>query len=760
MSRELKRLTMLSKGYSYIFFKWALVLHERVKYEGVTAVKLTAVRLGYFLALACLLSAIMYFFASNWPEMGRGEKIGVCVSVLFIFYLASYVGTLLWKRHIFLSNWLLVAGGLAFGICTALLGQVYNSHADSYMLFAVWFLPNALFAFFTRYQPFYVVSYVLAHLAIYFYLKPSATWIVFEEEFLFFAFLSIACVNALLFWLTSQGHLQSRPIHYLSFSVFHLVMFVSSFMGVYGAFPGLLYFIVLAASFLYFLRVRPHRGFLIATSAVGALFILGKFLWFIGENFSAVFLEGILFLGLLLAAGLVWGSVALLKWLRQGVGPHSSIWQRAFQEAMIVLVTVVASLIGTICIMFLLFLTYAGENVLYFIFFLSLAAFIAPAVFLQTTHETVRYTLLSMGYLMGAVSALFISLDGWMGIGYFWLFFLVILLLVWWRLPQVTARMLTQFTFLLVLFVQGEQLWGNHRAVTLLLIGVFQLAMYFVPRLHPLLQKSALIYGMASLLMLAETLQGGYYFAANLAFFLMSTGLLFWTHSKRGKWDFGIVLLFWFGFLVSKYYDLLWSLLHKSVSLFALSILFFVLGYWFDRRLPVPSRAKEREIFSIKRYPLLLIILLQFGLIGYQVWGSETILAKGKTVKLELAPIDPRSLLQGDYVSLNYEISRIDEIEDGPSYGRVRVVLRKQSNGVHAYSGYYQYAGEWNQPYQATPDDVVINGQVIGWGRVAYGIENFFVPEGTGLDVERSARYAYVRVGESGDAIIERLAEQ
>ena len=51
-----------------------------------------------------------------------------------------------------------------------------------------------------------------------------------------------------------------------------------------------------------------------------------------------------------------------------------------------------------------------------------------------------------------------------------------------------------------------------------------------------------------------------------------------------------------------------------------------------------------------------------------------------------------------------------------------------------------------------------MNGQTSGWGTIYYGIETYFVPEGTGLETERNARLAYVRVGAGGDALLERLS--
>ncbi|HMN80259.1 MAG TPA: GDYXXLXY domain-containing protein [Burkholderiaceae bacterium] len=56
--------------------------------------------------------------------------------------------------------------------------------------------------------------------------------------------------------------------------------------------------------------------------------------------------------------------------------------------------------------------------------------------------------------------------------------------------------------------------------------------------------------------------------------------------------------------------------------------------------------------------------LMALGLVavigGYDhaVWRNEKLLADGDVVRLELAPRDPRALLTGDYMALNYRLAR------------------------------------------------------------------------------------------------------
>jgi len=117
------------------------------------------------------------------------------------------------------------------------------------------------------------------------------------------------------------------------------------------------------------------------------------------------------------------------------------------------------------------------------------------------------------------------------------------------------------------------------------------------------------------------------------------------------------------------------------------------------------------------------------------------------TVRLKTMPVDPRDILRGDYMTLNYEIS-----SPGPAVrtigdvdGDVYVVLKR--DGAH-------HVVEEILAEEPAADDprLWVHAQV--WGaegnpRLNYGIERFFVPEGRGtpqfrtLEVEASVSEAH-----------------
>lgn len=79
---------------------------------------------------------------------------------------------------------------------------------------------------------------------------------------------------------------------------------------------------------------------------------------------------------------------------------------------------------------------------------------------------------------------------------------------------------------------------------------------------------------------------------------------------------------------------------------------------------------------------------LVFAVFNYGIYQKERILASGETVFLELAPVDPRSLMQGDYMRLRYAI------ENGQQYQakneRGYIVVGLDQNRVGAFKRFYE----------------------------------------------------------------------
>jgi len=60
---------------------------------------------------------------------------------------------------------------------------------------------------------------------------------------------------------------------------------------------------------------------------------------------------------------------------------------------------------------------------------------------------------------------------------------------------------------------------------------------------------------------------------------------------------------------------------------------------------------------TLVRTLIVLGALLVFGSVNYSIFAKERVKRHGEVIYLELAPVDPRSLMQGDYMALRFSIA-------------------------------------------------------------------------------------------------------
>ena len=129
--------------------------------------------------------------------------------------------------------------------------------------------------------------------------------------------------------------------------------------------------------------------------------------------------------------------------------------------------------------------------------------------------------------------------------------------------------------------------------------------------------------------------------------------------------------------------------------------------------------------------------ILFFAVVAAQVVGlvafagaREVALTEGREITLQTAPVDPRSLFQGDYAILDYEMAQIPaRLAEQPAGATVYVVLA-ECGDVWCTARHTR-----SKPGSA---DVYIKGVISVDGRLDFGIGTYFVPEGTGHIIERA----------------------
>ena len=132
-------------------------------------------------------------------------------------------------------------------------------------------------------------------------------------------------------------------------------------------------------------------------------------------------------------------------------------------------------------------------------------------------------------------------------------------------------------------------------------------------------------------------------------------------------------------------------------------------------------------------------------LVNWTILRRERHLHDGRVVYLELAPVDPRSLMQGDYMALRFAVEQsIDTSADGGGYLVVRVDDRAVATFARHDAG-----------MPLAPDEMRLRYRVRG-GSPKFATNAFFFQEGD-ADLYESAQYGEFRVDEGGELLLTGL---
>lgn len=697
------------------------------------------VKTGYLLGVSLLVSAIIYFFAANWQGFDRWTKVALSVGLMGMFYGGSAIVAYTVRRHRFLSNWLFVCGAIAFGISVALVGQIYNSHADSFWLFLVWLIPSSFFALLTRYDPLRFLSIVLLQLTFWFYYFPSS-YQVERSEWESFATLLVFSVSNAVIWVSSRSKLA-----YAAYVAMHGWLFLLFVIGIteekfrFWPYAYALLFIVL----FYFLK---RRSYVLLTGIFAGAFFIAQYFRIVEQYFQ----EWVFFAGLLLAAAIIYMGVFLVQRTMKRSRSASDVPSTSDEKGKVfvllfqALVTAVASALAVSSVMGLIAL-WTNDFSPYALFWLSIGGFVVPALVWRKGNKVVRYTLLAVGYMLGALSASGVSV--WLLASYS-----VVLAGVFFRSTSIGVRIMTT----IAVSVYGAIVvshWTDDFRFTMLFVLIFNGALYTHSK-NRYERIAFLLLGFGALLLTTVGIGGidRWYVLFHVLFVAAVLGFLFLQKAADER---AVAWGYWWLFFVWKYYEYAWDLLHKSLSLLLAGVLLLAATAIVEKRKQLVFMGQV-NIFAKKWLPLAVIVVMQLSFIGYTAFSKEQHMQHGQLVKLELVPVDPRSLLQGDYVRLGYEISTVKNVNER---GTIQVILRKDETGVHRFVDIYSLNGKPYHPDAYQTGDVLMNGKMNG-DTVIYGIESYFVPEKTGGDVQRRARFAYVRVSRTGDAILEKVSDQ
>jgi uncharacterized membrane-anchored protein len=143
------------------------------------------------------------------------------------------------------------------------------------------------------------------------------------------------------------------------------------------------------------------------------------------------------------------------------------------------------------------------------------------------------------------------------------------------------------------------------------------------------------------------------------------------------------------------------------------------------------------------------IALLAF--VNFGIYQRELLVTQGKVVLLKLSPIDPRSMMQGDYMRLNFEAAdqafpfqRRKELADG------HLIVALDPQGV----------GHFRRFADAGPlaaDEIALRYRIRG-GQPNFATNAYFFEEGQ-APAYQNALYGEFRVAADGEMILTGLRD-
>ena len=155
-----------------------------------------------WLGSALVAASLAYFIAANWQALGRYAKFALAETVI-----VAAVGLCVWRGLD--SPWgraALAVAALAVGALLALVGQTYQTGADTYELFAAWAVAITAWTLVARQSALWVIWLAIVNVAVAFYWTTvrSAWLLMFAPREVAWALLVVDTV-ALAVWEFAIG---------------------------------------------------------------------------------------------------------------------------------------------------------------------------------------------------------------------------------------------------------------------------------------------------------------------------------------------------------------------------------------------------------------------------------------------------------------------------------------------------------------------------------------------------------------------------
>lgn len=159
----------------------------------------------------------------------------------------------------------------------------------------------------------------------------------------------------------------------------------------------------------------------------------------------------------------------------------------------------------------------------------------------------------------------------------------------------------------------------------------------------------------------------------------------------------------------------------------------------------------------MSRYATWLVLagtILVIGSANYTIRDRQQVVDSGQPILLELRPVDPRSLMQGDYMTLRYAEPLFPDTQARSALSRrgafiVKLDVESVATYARLDDGTPLATNEVRLKYKLLDES----------GAIRLGAESFFFEEGQ-ADVYDAARYGVLHVDVAGNSVLVGLADE
>lgn len=557
------------------------------------------------LGIALMAVSVLYFLASNWFYLHKFVRLAIPQVILLVTVIASVMIPMADKYRQALQT----VSGVMVGLSLAVIGQIYQTGADSFWLFTIWSV-LLIGWLYRRNIGIFSLLCVVSHLALALFFKQSH---FYENIWLYF--LLVNGLAGVQFWVASRYYPALKYVFIAGFSwlslyavfeidetheiteilVYLLSIFALPVWAIYqfyqqkqqvatslmacGLGTSLFIWLAIQLNFsgvesFFFLGILVLAWFAMIAKILLKIFPVGRFhrvplvlgAWFAGINFSAIFLIFWDDVSLVMGVVLFIGSLFVLyrvkhDFIRQLAysllicGQIAVLGHLAFKSQDVLLIAFGQILFACTVMSirphwFLLFLQMLGIYVAWLFYFV-------PIYSVDESLQSV--VVLDMLFLTSILALLFPI--GWQYRRTVWLLLLSVLATSLITRMVLKNEQIWQFSELSMSYQVGFLLW------LLVVVGV-----YYWQKILKISLSTMLTLGLAVLLTIL-----GYH-----ELFVLLLGLAFALH-YQDKLIYGVYVLAIVLFLWQLYYRLDLSFLLKSLTILGSGVAFLVVAYALKR---------------------------------------------------------------------------------------------------------------------------------------------------------------------------------